>query len=126
MSKIIMLDETNFAREVLQSRLPVMVDLFAEWCATCHQMRPTLESIAEEEEDRLRVAALDTDLYSGVTQDFFHFTLLPTFILFVNGQQVARMDGFHSQNELLWEFEPFLARRPSELMPPMTSPTSEY
>ncbi|MGH2719810.1 MAG: thioredoxin family protein [Actinomycetota bacterium] len=126
MGKVIVLDDENFETEVLRSDLPMLVDLFALWCPSCHQLKPELDSIAEEEGDRLRVGTLNTDRFSLLTQEYFHFDLLPACILFVGGKQVARLDGYHPRHEILWEIEPFLARRTSDLQPPMTSLTSEY
>ena len=126
MATMTILDDDNFESEVLHSELPVLVDLFAQWCGPCQRMKPELEAVADEEGDRLKVALLDTDAYSLITQDYFHFDLLPTCVLFVGGQQVARLEGYHVRNEILWEVEPYLARRPGSSLPLTTSATSEY
>ena len=123
---MVILNDDNFEAEVLRSDLPVLVDCFAEWCGPCHLMKPEIEQLAEEESDRLKVAMLDTDHYPILTQDFCDIEMLPTCILFVKGEAVARVVGYHVKNEILWEVEPYLKRRLSDLGPPTTSLTSEY
>jgi thioredoxin 1 len=123
---MLILDDENFEAEVLRSDLPVLVDCFAEWCGPCHLMKPEIEQLAEEESDRLKVAMLDTDQYPILTQDFFDIEMLPTCVLFVRGEAAAKVVGYHVKNEILWEIEPYLKRRPSQLGPPTTSLTSEY
>ncbi|GAC1363990.1 MAG: thioredoxin [Actinomycetota bacterium] len=126
MADIVILDDDNFEAEVLNSEGPVLIDCWAQWCSPCHLMKPEIEALAEEQGDRLKVAMLDVDHYPILTQDFCDIEMLPTCILFVRGEPRARVVGYHVKNEILWEIEPFLARRPNEMLPPTTSATSEY
>ena len=123
---MLILNDDNFEAEVLRSEVPVLVDCFAEWCGPCHLMKPEIEQLADEESDRLKVAMLDTDHYPILTQDFFDIEMLPTCVLFVRGVAATKVVGYHVKNEILWEIEPYLKRRLSDLGPPTTSLTSEY
>ena len=43
----------NFDEEVLQAKLPVLVDFYADWCGPCKMMAPIVEQIAEEYDGKL-------------------------------------------------------------------------
>ena len=56
MSSVIELhDEENFNNDVLNSDVPVLEDFWAEWCGPCKQLSPTVEEIAEENKDKIKV-----------------------------------------------------------------------
>ena len=54
-------DKSNFKAEVLDSAEPVVVDFWAEWCAPCKMIAPSLEEIATEMNGRVKVVKLDVD-----------------------------------------------------------------
>ncbi len=49
----------TFRQEVMESELPVLVDLWAEWCAPCRQLSPRVEEVAREMEGRIKVVKHD-------------------------------------------------------------------
>jgi len=53
--------DQTFERDVLQSKVPVLVDLWAPWCGPCRMIAPTLEAVAQEKAGRLRVAKVNVD-----------------------------------------------------------------
>ena len=54
MKKTIEINEANFESEVLQSKQPVLVDFWAEWCGPCKMLAPALEEIAGEQAGALK------------------------------------------------------------------------
>ena len=82
----------NFETEVLQSKLPVLVDFWATWCGPCRAVAPTLEALAIEQADKLKVMKLDVDEY-GDLAGRFGVQSIPTLILFKGGQPVERVIG---------------------------------
>jgi thioredoxin 1 len=85
-------DET-FAKEVLESSVPVLVDFYAAWCPPCRAAAPTIEALAKEYEGRVKVVKLDVDTGSenAVKQGVKG---IPNFTIFKGGKQVTQFVGW--------------------------------
>jgi thioredoxin 1 len=92
MSNALAVTSANFATEVLQSPLPVLVDFWAAWCGPCRAVAPTVEALASEYAGKLKVVKLDVD-ESGDVAGQFGVQSIPTLILFKGGQPVERLVG---------------------------------
>jgi thioredoxin 1 len=92
MSNALAVTSVNFAAEVLQSPLPVLVDFWAAWCGPCRAVAPTVEALASEYAGKLKVVKLDVD-ESGDVAGQFGVQSIPTLILFKGGQPVERLIG---------------------------------
>lgn len=84
-------DET-FAAEVASFPRPVLVDLWAEWCAPCRMIAPTLEQIAGELMGKVRIAKLNVD-ENPQTHAGLRVSGIPTLVMFKGGQEVDRVVG---------------------------------
>jgi thioredoxin 2 len=84
--------EDGFVALTSQSRLPVLVDFWAEWCGPCKMMGPQLYQAAQEGAGSFIAAKVNTDEVPGLAERF-QITGIPTLILFKNGRIVARQSG---------------------------------
>lgn len=83
--QIVHLTDENFEEEVLKSSVPVLVDFWAEWCAPCRAIAPTLEVIATEYAGKLKIAKLDVDS-NPKTPPKYGIRGIPTLIIFKQGE----------------------------------------
>ena len=60
MNEVVVTD-TNFKQEVLESKITVIVDFWAEWCGPCKMMLPIIEELAKELNGKLKVCKLNVD-----------------------------------------------------------------
>jgi thioredoxin 1 len=84
--------DATFEAEVLNSKEPVLVDFFAEWCGPCKAMAPALEQVASELAGKLKVVKVDVDQNPEITQTY-RIQAMPTLILFNAGKEVNRNVG---------------------------------
>lgn len=84
-------DET-FQQDVLESDLPVLVDLWAPWCGPCHMIAPIVEKIARDYSGQLKVAKLNVD-DNPQTAMTYHVQGIPTLLIFKDGRVADRIVG---------------------------------
>lgn len=89
----------NFETEVLKSDVPVLVDFWAPWCGPCKMLAPTVEQLASEYEGKLKVVKVNTDEAPEIANRY-NVMSIPTLILFVNGEPVAREVGLQPIDRL--------------------------
>ncbi|MGA3173173.1 MAG: thioredoxin [Syntrophorhabdales bacterium] len=92
MSKALPLNDGDFAKEVEESSLPVLVDFWATWCGPCQMMGPVLDNVADEYEGKIKVMKLNVDS-NPLTPSKFGVRGIPTLILFHKGEAVDRVVG---------------------------------
>ena len=101
--------DASFERDVLGAGRPVLVAFGASWCRPCGLMAPALRALAATHRDRLVVAKLDADA-SPATCDRFGVETYPMCLLFRNGAEVARLDGYMPLRKIETLLAPHLDR----------------
>lgn len=84
--------DAAFEKTVLQSKIPVIVDFWAPWCAPCRFIEPALKKIAKEYAGRLIVAKVNTD-ENPKWASHFGVQGIPTMLFVVDGQVVHQQVG---------------------------------
>ncbi|MDI6766047.1 MAG: thioredoxin [Bacteroidota bacterium] len=98
--KPIIVDDSNFQTEVLNSNIPVLVDFWAIWCGPCKMIAPTLEEIAKEYDGKLRVAKLDVDANPKTAMQY-GIRSIPTLMIIKGGQVVEQIVGAVQKRQLI-------------------------
>lgn len=86
------LDSSNFDSVLATKNTPVMVDFWATWCGPCRMVAPVIEQVAEEYEGRAIVGKVDVDECGDLAMRYGVMSI-PTVMVFVNGQPVAKQIG---------------------------------
>lgn len=100
---VITLTDTSFDELVNSSDVPVVVDLWAEWCGPCKMIAPTLAEIATEQAGAIKIAKLNIDENPQIPQRFGVMSI-PTMLVFRNGELEKRIVGAKPKAALLEEF----------------------
>lgn len=95
---IIDLTKENFQAEITKSDKPVLVDFWAVWCGPCQMMAPILHELEAEMPD-VQIGKVNVDEQIDLARQF-RVVSIPTLIIFKNGQEVQRMVGVTSKEEL--------------------------
>ena len=91
--------DSSFEKDVLQSGKPVLVDFWAEWCAPCRMIAPTIDAIAEQYAETAEVVKVNVDDNTGTVQRY-GIKGIPTLILFSGGKEVERVVGATSKDSM--------------------------
>jgi len=98
MAEIHLTDE-NFKEEVIKSKIPVLVDFYADWCGPCKMLAPTIEQIATEFEGKWKVCKLNVDEAPGAAGEY-GVQSIPTLLFFKDGQVVDQAMGFRPKSDI--------------------------
>lgn len=91
-SSLVHVNDKNFASEVLNSHLPVLVEFWATWCGPCRSISPIVEELAKEFSGRVKVTKLNVD-ESHTTPSQYGVRGIPTLILFKGGKILDQIIG---------------------------------
>ncbi len=99
--------EANFEEEVLNSDVPVMVDLWAEWCGPCRLVGPIIDEIGEELDGRVKAVKLDVDSNPNIAVRY-GIRNIPTVLFFKNGEVVDKQVGAVPKSVFMDKLKPLL------------------
>ncbi len=99
--------DKDFQEVVLNSDVPVVVDLWAEWCGPCRLIGPLIEEMATEYEGRAKMTKLDVD-NNPQTAVKYGVRNIPTVLFFKNGEVVDKQVGAVPKKVLVEKLEALL------------------
>ena len=91
-SSLLHVNDKDFASEVLNADIPVLVDFWAAWCGPCRSISPIVEELAKEFSGRVKVTKLNVD-ENPATPSQYGVRGIPTLILFKGGKIFDQIVG---------------------------------
>ena len=98
-SNIVDITDVSFEAEVLKSRIPVLVDFWAEWCGPCKAIAPTLEAVAKDYLGRAKVVKINVDQNIAVPSRY-NIKGIPTLLLFRDGAVRDQIVGTNTRENI--------------------------
>jgi len=111
-----LVSEQEFEREVLRSEVPVLVDLYADWCQPCKQLTPILEQVGSELSGKLKIVRVDVER-SPMLARSFRVQSIPMLVLIAQGRPVDQIVGLTDKKTLLEMVQPHLPAAADEITP---------
>ena len=97
---ILKITSENFEEEVINSKVPVLIDFWAGWCMPCKMMAPVLDEIEKDVEGRVKIGKINIDEELELATRFGVMSI-PTFIVFRDGQVTEMTVGVQEKENLM-------------------------
>jgi thioredoxin 1 len=98
--------EINFA-EVMDRREPVMVEIRAEWCGSCHIMAPVIGKLTQEYNGKIEFINIDMETKEQVAREY-GVTDLPILLFFKSGKLIDHIIGIAPRAAIVEKLEMML------------------
>ena len=107
-SNVIVINDSEFEIEVLKSEKPVLAYFWASWCGPCKLVAPSVEKVATQYSDRLKVVKMEVDPNPD-TIKLYKVEGLPALRLLQNEELLFSHEGSITHKKLVEILEPHLA-----------------
>ena len=87
-------NDLNFKEIVLDSKTPIIVDFWAEWCGPCRVIKPIMEQLDELYKEKIEVIKCDVDRSPNTSKQYNIFSI-PTVMFFKDGEMKDKQVGAH-------------------------------
>jgi thioredoxin len=108
--------EQDFEQQVLRAELPVLLDLYADWCQPCKQLEPILQQLSDELAGKLKILRIDVERSPNVARAF-RVQSIPMLVLIANGRPVDQIVGLTDKKAILAMVKPVLPAAADEVAP---------
>ena len=99
MSIPIRVTDSTFEQEVINCKIPVLVDFWASWCPPCKMLEPVIDTLAHEYDGKVKFVKFNVD-QNPQRRVKFQISGVPTFILFKGTKEIERRIGSQSKEQL--------------------------
>lgn len=97
---VVSVSEQDFEAQVMRSELPVLVDLYADWCQPCKQLEPILQQLSNELTGKLKIVRVDVER-SPMLARAFRVQSIPMLVLIHEGRPVDQIVGLADKKAIL-------------------------
>ncbi len=97
--EIVTVTNDNFEEEVLASKVPVILDLWADWCMPCKMQSPILDAFAAEMGDKVKIGKVNVDEEAALALKY-QIMSIPTLVLMDQGVFIKRVSGVQQAGDL--------------------------
>ena len=91
--------EQNFDEIIQKSKVPVLIDFWAEWCGPCKMLTPVIEELAAEYGEAVKIAKVNVDQQPNLAARY-GIRSIPTIIIFRAGEIVEQLVGMQAKEAL--------------------------
>ena len=91
--------DSEFEQEVINSKGPVLIDFWAEWCGPCKMLGPIIEQLSVEMKDKIKIVKMNID-DNPEAPSSLGIRSIPTMMIFKNGKPVATKIGAIPKNSI--------------------------
>ena len=98
-SHVLEVSDSEFAKVVLESLEPVLVDFWATWCAPCRAIAPLVEQLSETYGGQVKFRKFDIDANPKVPTQY-EIRSIPTLLLFKGGQVKEQIVGYVAKEQI--------------------------
>jgi thioredoxin len=111
-----LVNDKDFEQQVLRAELPVLVDLYADWCQPCKQIEPILVQLSNELAGKIKFTRVNVDQSPNVARAF-RVQSIPMLVLLQGGRPVDQLMGLVDKKAILAMLQPVMPQAPDEVPP---------
>jgi thioredoxin 1 len=101
---VLLRNDTNFASEIANTTVPVLVDFWAEWCGPCRMLGPILDQLATEKGEAIKVIKVNVDESPALSAQY-GVRSIPMLLFIKNGEVKETVVGVQSKDALARKLE---------------------
>lgn len=89
----------NFEKEVVNSKVPVLIDFWAPWCGPCRMVGPVIDELSAEMQGKAKICKINVDEEAELASAF-RVASIPTIVAVSNGKVINSAIGVRPKDEL--------------------------